>query len=240
MNHKTSSLHSTRKRTTLLISLFSILALAGTGFASFIISEKQTTDLEGNIEIGEVDDETTTFYDVALSHNTISFNPSKNDKSGRVRSDGSDDEVLSTTLTFDFDYAKNLSSITVQLDLTQGIKDAISQNYITLTDQQDLENGKVFQVDGPTYSSLDTSHIGNSKRSGLTDGKGFTYTIEFGWGSLFHYKNPDEYYDNDDQGKLVSDDDMITTLNSLHSLLSPGDATTESQKMKVNISAQIN
>ncbi len=232
-------IHWSKKGTIFLASFLSIFALSSVGLAAFVISHNATEQTQGNIAIGEVKDATTHFYNVTLSEHTISFNPKKDDQSGRVRSDGVGDEILTTTLSFDFDHADLLSSITIQLELTDSIRNAIDQGYITLEDQTELETGKVFLVDGPSYTNLDVTHIGSPKREDLAEGKSFVYPIRFGWGSKFNAMNPSQYYDEDPVGKTISDETVASTLNALYHLL-PSDGDTATTSMKVNLYANNN
>ncbi len=238
MNEK-KIIHRPRKGILFLLSLCSLLALNSVGFAAFIVSRKVSEKVEGNITIGEVKDETTHFYDVSLSEHTISFLPQKEDKEGRVRSDGEGDEILATSLSFSFDHADLLSSLTIQLELTEGIRKAIEENYITLEDQEELEKGKVFSVDGPDYTSLDQDHIQECKRTDLQNGKSFTYTIRFGWGEKFANENPGRYYDETEKGKAVPSEQVASTLKEFASLLPEKDGKT-SEKCVVNLSATNN
>lgn len=223
---KTTKKNYSRRKLVAGIAIFASVALIGSGFAAFVISANQSRSVEGNIEIGKVEEQSVSITNVALSESKIQFEPKAEDATGRVRYDGTNKEILSTVLSFKFDHADMVESIHVGLDVPEGIKSAATANYITLP--------------AAAGDGVDIALTGDKSGATITDvadatkTKTVSYTIAFGWGSAFNGKNPGEYYDSDDAGKLVGDSDMKTTLETFHNELA-----TEGT-MRVNLSVKLN
>ena len=251
---KTTKKNYTRRKVVAGVAIFASLALIGTGFASFIISTNKPSEADGTIEIGAVEDKTVHFYNPTLSAKKIQFEPKADDTTGRVRYDGTNGEVLSTTLTFSIDNSSKAKAIHIDLEVPDALRTAAdsTHNYITLPSIADYEDpnastkilkGLDITLDGKTADSkIEDASTATTKEEGsdqektvnLTEGKKISYTFSFGWGTAFNSLNPGEYYDTDHTGKAVSDDDMKTALNTFHGLMDKeGD-------MKVNLSVVLN
>lgn len=224
---KTTKKNYSRRKLVAGIAIFASVALIGSGFAAFVISANQSRSVEGNIEIGKVEEQSVSITNVALSESKIQFEPKAEDTTGRVRYDGTNKEILSTTLSFTFNHSDMVESIHVGLEVPEGIKNAATAtaNYITLPA---AVNGVDIALTG------DKSGATISDVTDTTNTKTVSYTIAFGWGSAFNGKNPGEYYDTDDAGKAVDDAAMKSTLTAFHDLLA-----TEGT-MKVNLSVKLN
>lgn len=110
-----------RKIITMGVSIFSALALFATGFASWVLSSGAEDQKEGNISVGVVSDNSVTFGEVTLSANSFSFNPAKEDTSGRVQWDGENHEVLSVKISVPITGYDNIKTLTVALAVPDAV-----------------------------------------------------------------------------------------------------------------------
>ncbi len=231
---KTTKKNVVGKKMMVGIALFSAFALVGTGFAAFIISTNKPQEITGAIEIGKVEEKSVNINDIALSNTKIAFEPKAEDAKGRVRYDGKESEALSTTLTFTFDQADTVDAIHIDLEVPEGIRKAASDNYITLPEIAAYKEntneliGLDIKADGSTTSAV------VSDTEGKDNTKSVSYTFSFGWGSVFNSKNPGEYYDTDENGKLVSDSEMKSTLEAFQKELDAAGTMTVNLSVKLN------
>ena len=222
-----------RRKVIIGICVFASLSLIGTGFAAWVISTNNSTKTDGNIEIGDVKDSSVNFYDTALSATNIKFEPQSTDTSGRVRYDGTNAEVLSTTLTFKIDNYTKSSGVNVSLTLPAGFQTAVTDNYIVLP-ACGATDGININWASDTSGATVSDAAKKADNTAITEGKSVSYTITFAWGTAFNSMNPGLYYDTDTTGKAVTDDAMKTTLTALHNCITAIGA------MSVNLKANIN
>ena len=224
------------------IAAFASVCLIATGFAAWVISAKAEKKETGNVNIGKVssadvkitvDQEDTTNTGVLTAANNFSFNPDKDDNSGRVRFDGTNAEKRELNLSGKVGPQRFVTSFKIRLDITSGndedgnpIKDieankrfkaAEAAEYIVLPDCF----GKDVELYGTGHYTPDSNGDNNAKAT-------FNYDIAFTWGDKFGGQNPGRYYDEDDTGKAVSDSEVSKTLNEFYKTLTNVDPTVAS------------
>ena len=118
-----------RKIITMGISIFSALALFATGFASWVLSSGAEDSQSGNISVGVVNDNSVTFGEITLSTNSFSFNPAKNDITGRVQWDGTNHEVLSVTISVPITGYNNIKNLKIGMTLPDSILKAAAVDH---------------------------------------------------------------------------------------------------------------
>lgn len=190
-----------RRKIILGVSLFSSVALVSTGFAAWVLASQAEATESGNITVGTVSDSSIKISNVQFKDDNDSFifEPKEEDTAGRVRNDGVNFEKLSVTVTGEISPNTYVSSATIEMEVPEGITAAIGKNYLVL----------------PTCATSAQTLTLNPKESPDETVSTFEYTITFVWGSAFNGKNPGEYYDEDEAGKLVDDETMKSTLEDL-------------------------
>ncbi len=218
--------------------IFISIALISTGFAAWVLSTQTKVDNEGNVTVGDVENKSfeikfTEIKDqygndlttVDSKGNVIadsnkmkfSFEPVKDDDSGRVRWNGTDCENLSITFKGTITNAAYLGSFNVKMTMTEEVTSLVgsetSPKYITAPT---CTTDSGFEV----INSLDE----NYKLTENGDGSAtFEVTIKFGWGDLFGKENPSTYYDTNTTGKTVSDEDVKSILDAFHNVVKDKD-----------------
>lgn len=193
-----------RRKIILGVSLFSSVALVSTGFAAWVLASQAEATESGNITVGTVSDSSIKISNVQFKDDNDSFifEPKEEDTAGRVRNDGVNFENLSVTVTGEISpntYVSSATSATIEMEVPEGITAAIGKNYLVL----------------PTCATSPQTLTLNPKEAPDQTVSTFEYTITFEWGSAFNGKNPGEYYDEDEAGKLVDDETMKSTLEDL-------------------------
>lgn len=193
-----------RRKIILGVSLFSSVALVSTGFAAWVLASQAEATESGNITVGTVSDSSITISNVQFEgKDSFIFEPKQDDTTGRVRNDGENFENLSVTVTGEISPKTYVTGATIQLTVPEGITTAASEakNYIVLP------------------SCVETPQALDIASNVVEDTIHFEYTITFEWGSAFNGKNPGEYYDDDETGKLVDDETMKSTLEDLRTCI---------------------
>ncbi len=197
------------------IFIFAAIALISTGFAAWVMSTNAKDSTGGNVSVGAVADASLKILNINLDGKQFVFEPSANDNSGRVRVDETGaHESLTVKLTGTVAPKKYLKTLIIKLSVvetdtnnetkfTAGIKKAAELGYIDLPKEYFSETGKVIQFtgndDGDNYS--------------------INETISFAWGKSFEGVNPSIYYDENEEGKKVSDDEVKKTLEDLRACI---------------------
>lgn len=201
-----------RKRVVLGAVLLGGVALVSTGFAAWVLSANATENLPSNVKVGVISD---TDMKIELNgpsmNQTISFNAPSSDNTGRIRY-GNDEigaENLTITVAGKITNATYLNRLTIKMDKITSITAAINANYIALVNADDWY-GNEFTI--PTTGEGST--------------KSFSYELGFKWGTAFGGVNPSRYYDEDKNGKLVTDAEMKSQLVAFKKTICGLDAST--------------
>lgn len=217
-----------RKAMVVGATAFAGIALMATGFAAWVISSSATKNVPGGVQVGTISEKSITFGEITIkaldegdTRNYFSFEPTKEDKSGRVRCDGENWENLSLKVKGTYSPASYVNKFSLGLRMgtvnpadnkfTVGTDDetrmekAQTDEYIVLPECWAGGTAASTKADGV---SVDTNGAGASA-SGFNitvegDVATFEYTISFAWGE--HFKgtkgetqqnlNPSEYYDS--------------------------------------------
>lgn len=219
-----------RKAMVVGATAFAGIALVATGFAAWVISSSATKNVQGGVQVGTISEKSITFGDITLkaldetdTRNYFSFEPTKKDKSGRVRCDGENWENLSLKVKGTYSPASYVNKFS--LGLRMGTVNAADNKFTVGTDDETrmekAQSDKYIVL--PECWAGGTAAADASKADGVsvvTNGAGanasgfnitvegdvatFEYTISFAWGD--HFKgtkgetqqnlNPSEYYDS--------------------------------------------
>ena len=201
-----------RKRVVLGAVLLGGVALVSTGFAAWVLSANASQTLPSNVKVGVIsDNEMTIELNDSSMGQTISFNAPSTDTTGRIRY-GSDEigaENLTITVSGEITNATYLNRLTIKMDKITSITAAIEANYIALVNADDWY-GNEFTI--PTTGEGST--------------KSFSYELGFKWGTAFGGVNPSRYYDEDENGKLITDAEMKSQLVAFKKTICGLDAST--------------
>lgn len=189
-----------RKIILFAVFVFVSISLISTGFAAWVLSSNSHDDASGNVEVGVVKDgslKVEITNKTTVSGYTFYFEPKEGDNTGRVRVDKDDPktEQLSLTIEGKINRVDILSELSYVIELPEGVKEAANKSLIVLPDGV-------------------TDKVVISKENISEDGS-FSFAVTFKWGSVFKGMNPSLYYDSDEDGLSVSDEDVQKTLEDL-------------------------
>lgn len=147
--------------------------------------------------------------DANFTDNKLSLDARKDDFSGRLMaSEDSTGEDLSLGVKIVISgYKATFSYVDVKIseaviDNTLGSDTLLASKYLTVSDKEIALADFTLTQDGNTNI--------------------YTYdlTIDFAWGEKFNSMNPADYFDEDENGKLVDNNEVRNVLNSLASVAS--------------------
>lgn len=221
-----------RRRLLMGLSVFMSIALVSTGFAAWVISSSVTEEGEGNVQAGNISNKSLALeIDNAKSLGTFKFEPNRNDGSGRVRFEGGEStnyESLSVEVTGRITQnPEYLGELTIELVETDQFDVPLPKENSNLA--KAAEAGFI-TLPECFYKQVKLNETG-SEFFNVTD-HSFKYTVEFGWGEVFHGINPGYFYDyktNDGQDQTdsaivkaaedIDDETMIQTLVDLRNTI---------------------
>lgn len=171
------------------VIVFMSIALISTGFAAWVMSQEKKQSTSGNVTVGAVTEGNIEITLDELTVKDFKFEPKKGDDTGRVRSDGTNFESLTVTVTGTIKNTQFLKEATIKMNVKDAVKQAETAGYIILPECANSEVVLTLTESG-------------------TNEKKFSYDITFKWGSKFGGENPGEYYDsaafNPSEGELSS------------------------------------
>ena len=137
------------------VSIFTSLALTATGFAAWVLSQDATGNLDGNVEIGAIEEANIEIEDLTFVDGLDSFifEPQESDVSGRVRNDGENFESLTVSISWSLTNYQSVGDVYVDLKIPSTVKAAIDANYITLPE------GLTYVTTGDEDETLKTETI---------------------------------------------------------------------------------
>lgn len=217
--------------------IFISIALISTGFAAWVLSTQTKVDNEGNVTVGVVENKSfeITFTEIKdqngndltktdggkiIADSTkmkFSFEPVKDDESGRVRWNGTDSENLSITFKGTITNAAYLGSFNVKMTMTEEVKSLVGseENPKYITAPECAKDSGV-EVKDTTSDNYKLTMNGDGSAT-------FEVTVKFGWGDLFGNENPSTYYDTNPIGQAVSDEDVKSILDAFHNVVKDKD-----------------
>lgn len=159
------------------VIVFMSIALISTGFAAWVMSQEKKQSTSGNVSVGAVTEGNIEVILDELTVKDFKFEPKEGDDTGRVRSDGTNFESLTVTVTGTIKNTQFLKEATIKMNVKDAVKQAETAGYIILPECANSEVVLTLTESG-------------------TNEKKFSYNITFKWGSKFGGENPGEYYDS--------------------------------------------
>lgn len=159
------------------VIVFMSIALISTGFAAWVMSQEKKQSTSGNVSVGAVTEGNIEVILDELTVKDFKFEPKEGDDTGRVRSDGTNFESLTVTVTGTIKNTQFLKKATIKMNVKDAVKQAETAGYIILPECANSEVVLTLTESG-------------------TNEKKFSYNITFKWGSKFGGENPGEYYDS--------------------------------------------
>lgn len=159
------------------VIVFMSIALISTGFAAWVMSQEKKQSKSGNVSVGVVTEGNIEVILGELTVKDFKFEPKEGDDTGRVRSDKTNFESLTVTVTGTIKNKQFLKEATIKMNVKDAVKQAETAGYIILPECANSEVVLTLTESG-------------------TNEKKFSYNITFKWGSKFGGENPGEYYDS--------------------------------------------
>lgn len=209
------------------VIVFMSIALISTGFAAWVMSQEKKQSTSGNVTVGAVTEGNIEVILDELTVKDFKFEPKEGDDTGRVRSDGTNFESLTVTVTGTIKNTQFLKEATIKMNVKDAVKQAETAGYIILPECANSEVVLTLTESG-------------------TNEKKFSYDITFKWGSKFGGENPGEYYDsaafNPSEGELSSfegtQEEKITAY--IKSVLDAFHALMDTSTYEVVVTAKLN
>lgn len=227
---KTTRKSFSRKAIVAVASVFLTISLTAVGFASWLISNNDSKEGTGNVKASNVSDAILgVTIDKATNLGTINFGPLKDDETGNVRYDkneAEDFESLKITVTGKINKFATLELMEIKIKVPDSVIAAAGYGLVTGSDtkyevKSDLpqyitlpagaadKNGNLIVSDNKVeYQATDTKVF----TAGEGDAATFSFTVTFGWGDLFRYKNPGKYLDNEISDKKVDNESALVDI----------------------------
>lgn len=227
---KTTRKSFSRKAIVAVASVFLTISLTAVGFASWLISNDASTNGTGNVKASNVSDAILgVTIEKADNLGTINFGPLKDDTEGNIRYDtdeAEDFESLEITVGGKINKFATLKQMEIKIQVPDSVIAAagyglkagstteyeVKSNlpqYITLPAGAADEKGNLIDPSKKVvYQATDTKVF----TAGEGDAATFSFTVTFGWGDLFRYKNPGKYLDNEISDKKVDNESALVDI----------------------------
>lgn len=227
---KTTRKSFSRKAIVAVASVFLTISLTAVGFASWLISNDASTNGTGNVKASNVSDAILgVTIEKADNLGTINFGPLKDDTEGNIRYDtdeAEDFESLEITVGGKINKFATLKQMEIKIQVPDSVIAAagyglvagsetdyeVKSNlpkYITLPAGAADKNGNLIVSDNKVeYQATDSKVF----TAGEGDAATFSFTVTFGWGDLFRYKNPGKYLDNEISDKKVDNESALVDI----------------------------
>lgn len=224
---KTTRKSFSRKAIVAVVSVFLTISLTAVGFASWLISNDASTNGTGNVKASNVSDAILgVTIEKADDLGTINFGPLKSDTEGNIRYDtdeAEDFESLEITVGGKINKFATLKLMEIKIQVPDSVIAAAGYGlvagsetdyevktdlpkYITLPAGAADKNGNlIVPANKVEYQATDTNVFTAVEGDAAT----FSFTVTFGWGDLFRYKNPGKYLDNEIADKQVDNEDAL-------------------------------
>lgn len=216
-----------RKKIIMGASLFGAIGLVSTGFAAWVLSAPTSKAADpASLNVGEITDKNMEFSDIHTylpgyvlpseqnpagvptdPSDEFHFEPLSSDKSGRVRYGGEQPESLKLDVVGDLTRVQNLGSITGKITVSDSDKTkleyAIGKKYIVAPEAYGDTELALWTKDEPSPAvNTNFSYVTSTNEAG-DEVMTFVYKVFFQWGEAFDGKNPCEYFDEDEEAKLI-------------------------------------
>ena len=114
------------------VIVFMSIALISTGFAAWVMSQEKKQSKSGNVSVGAVTEGNIEVILDELTVKDFKFEPKENDKTGRVRNDGTNFESLTVTVTGTIKNTQFLKEATIKMNVQDKVNQAVTDGYIVL------------------------------------------------------------------------------------------------------------
>ena len=212
------------KRRRIVTGLFAFIAIAliSTGFASWVMSTDSQENINGGLNVGAVAEGQIEFKDITVDpeHKSFSFEPKQTDNTGRVRAaQGADAkfENLTVTITGKITNLKYLGEFSLNFDIPEKIEQAAAKNYIVLP----VEEVTIYtNTEGVLVSP--NGYVITVNVDEENDVLTFEIVVKFSWGENLNGKNPSEFFHEDAEGLVYSDEEVKSILNDFYNTVHLG------------------
>ena len=227
---KTTRKSFSRKAIVAVVSVFLTISLTAVGFASWLISNNASTNGTGNVNASNVSDAILgVTIDKATNLGKINFGPLKDDTDGNIRyntDEAEDFESLEITVGGNINKFATLKLMEIKIQVPDsviaaagyGLVDGSETDYEVKTDlpkyitlpagAADKNGNLIVPANKVEYQATDSKVF--TAREG--DAATFSFTVTFGWGDLFRYKNPGKYLDNEIADKQVDNEGVLVDI----------------------------
>lgn len=247
------------KITVAVVSVLSVVALAGTGYAGWVISKNADGEKEGSIQVYDVTDKTVTLDNIALTNKKDKIiwgkatEVAKNEVTGKTiwfndTSDNMDVEFFTPEVTFDV--KNNSTSDTTKPNITATIE--VLDNTTIMPDSKSGAYRYCLAknyITGPALNASTSITIGNesvltAKKNTPNEFQG-TFSVQsglFGWGD--HFKvgeknvNPYIFYNKHAHEEKITGSDTTTYYDDAMTVRNGAIAKLEGVKFKITLTAQ--
>lgn len=247
------------KITVAVVSGLSVVALAGTGYAGWVISKNAYGEKEGSIQVYDVTDKTVTLDNIALTNtkDKIIWGKATPDAKTEVNgktiwfndtSDNMDVEFFTPEVTFDV--KNNSTSDTTKPTITATIE--VVDNQTKMPDKQNgayrycLANNYITgpELNVPTSITIDNESVLTEKENTPNEFQG-TFSVQsglFGWGNHFKVDdknvNPYVFYNKHNHEDTTTTDPQKTYYQDAMEVRNDAIAKLDGVKFKITINAQ--
>ena len=108
------------------VIVFMSIALISTGFAAWVMSQEKKASTNGNVTVGAVTEGNIEITLDELTVKDFKFEPKKGDDTGRVRSDGTNFESLTVTVTGTIKNTQFLKEATIKMNVQNQVNQAVT------------------------------------------------------------------------------------------------------------------
>ena len=247
------------KITVAVVSVLSVVALAGTGYAGWVISKNADGKKEGSIQVYDVTDKTVTLDNIALTDKKDKIiwgkatEDAKKEVTGKTiwfndTSDNMDVEFFTPEVTFDVknnstsDTTKpNITATIEVLDNTTPMPDGKSGAYRYCLDNNYITGPKAATSTGITINNETVLTPKTGKNNEFT-GRFSVQSKLFGWGSHFadgeKNVNPYIFYNKHAHEETITGSDTTTYYDDAMTVRNGAIAKLDGVKFKITLTAQ--
>ena len=247
------------KITVAVVSVLSVVALAGTGYAGWVISKNAVDEKEGSIQVYDVTDKTVTLDNIALTNTKDKIIWGKATEDAKTEVNGKTTWFNDTSANMDvefftpevtFDVKNNSTSDTTKPNITATIE--VLDNTTTMPDGKSgayrycLANNYITGpgLNAPTSITIDNERVLTEKENTPNEFQG-TFSVQsglFGWGSHFadgeKNVNPYIFYNKHAHEDKITGSDATTYYDDAMKVRNGAIAKLDGVKFKITINAQ--
>lgn len=181
------------------VCVFALVATASTGLASWVIGQQTPDNVNGNITVSTIDDQSCSVTLNKDADLTVNFGPDSTGNKVVNASSSTSEQDLDFTIAGTLTYSTGTySNVKVEL-VSDKLNSAVASNYVVVPQGLTLKKDSTNTWEG-TISVTE---------------KSFSNTYTFKWGTAFGGVNPCKYYDNTSGKDYAAAKDALTKLQAL-------------------------